>query len=204
MIHWQHYLLYHEKPIIAMQRLGNNKKRCLCSCKIFHKKPAEIKHELGELPRCSEPLGSDNTVASKESLSQWAFPMFPGSPVLERLGPRCTSAPGERVLTTAQEGDGSICIHHGPWSHTDGLGDRCNFSWHHLGITHWWQSYVHTDPFPWGLCASMSPHLDAGPEGVLRLRAPKPAARSCGPGAHGSAQWWKDWGTATANTGFSL
>lgn len=47
------------------------------------------------------------------------------------------------------------------------LYDRCNFSWHHLGITNWWQSHVHAGTFPQGMCANMS-HLDGRHAGVLR------------------------------------
>lgn len=77
-------------------------------------------------------------------------------------------APCEHVMTMAKVKENRSVSKSIMAMKSDRLYDRCNFSWHHLGITNWWQSYVHTGTFPWGMCANMSPHLDAGHAGILR------------------------------------
>lgn len=86
----------------------------------------------------------------------------------------------------------------------DRLYDRCNFSWHHLGITNWWQSYVHTGTFPWGMCENMSPHLDVRHAGVLRHKdlLTAEAQQLCSMNTVGAPEWWKDQITANCKYRF--
>lgn len=151
----------------------------------------EIKHKLGKLQRCSGQLGSNNILATKESLGQWTLMSCCHEMPCASL---CNHSSWWACYDYSQSEGKRVSLNQSLAMKPDRLYDRCNFSWHHLGITNWWQSYVHTGTFPRGMCVSMSPHLDARHAGSWGTKSTKTRAPAAVLNEHrgSSTGWWKD------------